>query len=642
MTTTSAPRIARRWLTSVCHPSAGSYIIDPARIERIREQAAGLHNHTDTQLTAEAGRVAAVFRAQPAVCSAEQMIEAFALAYEGIRRVLGLGLYNEQIISGMLLCRGMIAEMATGEGKTLCAALPALFYGLRGQSVHVATPNAYLAERDCELLTPVYRLLSCSVGLLRENGSEDEKRAVYACDIVYGTGYEFGFDYLREQLAGIAQSRNTLGSRYRDVLRGSGGPELGFHARRGVAIIDEIDSVMVDEACIPLIISGAGSPDEKDASLYAEAIRVAKRLREDSDYLIDREAHSVSLTRSGRLKSHEETAGQSPCGLQRSWSVYIEQALQALLLLTRDVDYVADDGKIVLVDGATGRLCPDRNWSEGLHQILEVKENLEHSGELRTAARITRQRYFRMYDMLCGMTGTAMESRWEFWRTYGLRVATVPLRRPLLRKALPARYFADAASKWRAAVEEIARIHATGRPVLIGSRTIENSETLAKLLDEAGVPYQLLNGKQTADEAEIVAQAGRRGAVTIATNMAGRGTDIKLEPGVAEIGGMHLIAVEPNESLRVDRQLIGRVGRQGDPGSYQFFVSADDALLLRFGHRLSQRMKSLPNADGELTVNLSRSVRAAQRRAEAAGRKQRRLLTAADHWRTNDLVNLVK
>ena len=323
---------------------------------------------------------------------------------------------------------------------------------------------------------------------MRENGSEDEKRAVYACDIVYGTGYEFGFDYLREQLAGIAQFRSTLGSRYREVLRGGGGSEHGFHARRGIAIIDEIDSVMIDEACIPLIISGAGSPDKEDAGIYAEALRVAKRLREDSDYLIDREAHAVSLTRSGKLKSHEETAGQSPRGLQRSWSVYVEQALQALLLLTRDVDYVTDDGKIVLVDGATGRLCPDRNWSEGLHQILEVKEDLDHSGELRTAARITRQRYFRMYDMLCGMTGTAMESRWEFWRTYGLHVATVPLRRPLQRKALPARYFADAASKWRAAVAEIGRVHATGRPVLIGSRTIENSETARQAAGRSGHP----------------------------------------------------------------------------------------------------------------------------------------------------------
>ena len=293
--------------------------------------------------------------------------------------------------------------------------------------------------------------------------------------------------------------------------------------------------------------------------------------------------------------------------------------------------------------GRPGRLCPDRNWSEGLHQILEVKENLEHSGELRTAARITRQRYFRMYDMLCGMTGTAMESRWEFWRTYGLRVATVPLRRPLQRRRLPTRFFADAASKWRPRSRRSGASTRAGRPVLIGSRTIENSETLARLLDEARTPYQLLNGKQTADEAEIVARAGQRGAVTIATNMAGRGTDIKLGRGVVEIGGMHLIAVEPNESLRVDRQLIGRVGRQGDPGSYQFFISADDALLLRFGQpSLALRMKSLPQIGGELYVDLSRSVRAVQRKAEAAGRKQRKLLTAADHWRTNDLVNLVK
>ena len=357
--------------------------------------------------------------------------------------------------------------------------------------------------------------------------------------------------------------------------------------------------------------------------------------------LIDNEAHSVTLTQSGKLRSHAEAA-ESPRGLQRSWAVYVEQALQALLLLTKDVDYVTNDGKIVLVDGATGRLCPDRNWSEGLHQVLEAKENLSHSSELRTAARITRQRYFRMYDMLCGMTGTAMESRREFWNTYGLRVTRVPLRRPLRREALAARYFVDAAGKWKAIVEEITRVHATGRPVLVGSRTIENSEALAVRLDEAAIPYQLLNGKQTADEADIVSRAGRRGAVTIATNMAGRGTDIKLEPGVADIGGMHLVAVEPNESLRVDRQLIGRVGRQGDPGSYQFFISADDALLVRFGPDLSTRMKSLPNVGGELAVDLSRHVRAVQKRAEAEGRRQRKLLTAADHWRTNDLVNLVK
>jgi preprotein translocase subunit SecA len=543
----------------------------------------------------------------------------------------------------MLMCRGMIAEMATGEGKTICASLPAVFHALRGQSVHLATPNAYLATRDCELLTPVYRMLDCSIGLLKEGAPEEEKRGVYACDIVYGTGYEFGFDYLREQLAGIARSRGGLGSHYRNILRGSVTSESGYRARHGVAIIDEIDSVMIDEACIPLIISEGGAADkESSAGPYAEAIRIAEQLCEESDYLIDREAHTVSLTKSGRVKAHTELGDESPGELQRAWSVYVEQALQALLVLTKDVDYVTSDGKIVLVDGATGRLCPDRNLSEGLHQILEVKEKLSHTAELRTSARITRQRFFRMYDLLCGMTGTAMESRWEFWRTYGLRVAKVPLRRPLQRKQLPPRYFVDAASKWQAAVDDIKRMHATGRPILVGSRTIENSEVLAKHLDEVGVPYQLLNGKQTADEADVVSRAGHVGAVTIATNMAGRGTDIKLAPGVADMGGLHLLAIEPNESLRVDRQLIGRVGRQGDPGSYQFFVSADDALLLRFGESLSRRMKSMRNLNGEICADLSRSVRIVQKRSEAAGAQQRRLLTAADQWRTNDLVNLVK
>jgi preprotein translocase subunit SecA len=641
MTVSSAPRMTKEWLASLWKRTSGSSVVDPARIAAVRERAAELRSIADSQLTSEAESFAASARLTPTP-SAQQMIDAFALAYEAVRRVLGVELYDQQIISGMLMCRGMIAEMATGEGKTICASLPAIFHALRGQAVHVATPNAYLAERDCELLTPVFQMLHCSAGLLKEGAPEEEKRAVYARDIVYGTGYEFGFDYLREQLAGISHARGSLGLQYRDILRGKVVQQSGYHARRNVAIIDEIDSVMIDEACIPLIISEGGAAEESDASLYAEAIRVAEQLCEDSDYLIDREAHTVSLTKSGKLRAHSDMVAESQGGLQRSWALYVEQALQALLLLTKDVDYVTADGKIVLVDGATGRLCPDRNWSEGLHQILEVKENLSHTGELRTSARITRQRYFRMYDVLCGMSGTAVESRWEFWRTYGLHVAKVPLRRPLQRKMLPPRYFTDADGKWRAAVDDIKRMHATGRPVLIGSRTIENSEILAKRLDEAGVPYQLLNGKQTADEADIVSRAGHRDAVTIATNMAGRGTDIKLQPGIAEMGGLHLIAVEPNESLRVDRQLIGRVGRQGDPGSYQFFVSADDALLARFGARLARRMRAMPNLNGEICADLSRSVRAVQRKSEAAGAQQRRMLTAADQWRTNDLVNLVK
>jgi preprotein translocase subunit SecA len=636
-------RVAPAWLASLWRGSdSASSAPDQALIGQVRRRAAAQRGLTDDRLTAAARTLAVSMREKPDRCSAEQTAEAFALACEAVRRVHGYDLYDVQILGGMLLCRGMVAELGTGEGKTLLAALPAVYFALCGQGVHVATPNAYLAGRDYELLSPVYRLLGCSSGLLIEHASMEEKRIVYAYDIVYGTGYEFGFDYLREQLARIAHCRGALGQHFQDILHGAAGPDPGLHARRNVAVIDEADSVLIDEACIPLIISEGGAPDEGDAGMYAEALRVAEQLREDADFVLDREAHSVTLTKSGKLRCHAEAVGLSSGGLQRSWSVYVEQALQAKLLMTRDIDYVIAEGKIVLVDGSTGRLCPDRTWSEGLHQILEMKENLTHSGELHTAARITRQRFFRMYDTLCGMTGTAVESRREFWKAYRLRVATVPYRLPLRRQALPPRYFIDGASKWRSAVQEIARIHATGRPVLIGSRTIENSETLARQLDEAGVPYQLLNGKQTADEADVVARAGHRGAVTIATNMAGRGTDIKLEPGVADLGGLHLIAVEPNESLRIDRQLIGRVGRQGDPGSHQFFVSADDALLLRFGPSLSRKMKSMPHCDGELAVDLSRQVRAVQRRSEAAGYRQRSLLKAADRWRTDELVNLVK
>jgi preprotein translocase subunit SecA len=631
----------REWIATQSQRLRGTSITDESIIIQVREHAEDLFALTDEQLTGEANTLAAAMRIDPDSCSVGRMVESFALTYEALRRVMGINLYDQQLKSGMLLCRGMIAEMATGEGKTFCASLPAIFYALRGQSVHLATPNIYLAERDCELLTPVFRMLNRTIGILKENAQKEEKRATYACEIVYGTGYEFGFDYLREQLAGISDFRDPLGQRYRNVLRGGAPADSSYHARRGIAIIDEIDSVLVDEACIPLIISEGGAPEGGNAALYAEALRVAEKLQEETDYTVDSEAHGVSLTKSGKQRAHE-LASTSFRGLQRSWGLYVEQALQATLMLIKDIDYVVSDDKIVLVDGATGRLCPDRNWSEGLHQILEVKENLKQSEELRTAARITRQRYFRMYDMLCGMTGTAMESRSEFWRTFGLKVEKVPLRIPLKRIAMPARYFTDSASKWRAVVEDIRRMLTTGRPVLIGSRTIENSEVLAKHLDEAGLPYQLLNGKQTADEAEVVSRAGYRGTVTIATNMAGRGTDIKLQPGIAEIGGIHLIAIEPNESIRVDRQLIGRVGRQGDPGSYQFFVSADDALLQRFGQHLSKRMKTMPNVEGEIMTDLSRQVRAVQIKCENSGCKQRKMLTAADKWRTNDLVNLVK
>jgi preprotein translocase subunit SecA len=324
------------------------------------------------------------------------------------------------------------------------------------------------------------------------------------------------------------------------------------------------------------------------------------------------------------------------------WSDLVQQALQALFRLRRDIDYVVAGDKVVIVDAATGRLCPDRAWRNGLQQLLEVKEGLPITPARGTAARITRQRYFRLYQQLAGMTGTAADSAAEFRETYGLRVAVIPTRLPCRRLMLPDRMFLDAESRWRAVEREIARLHQTGRPVLVGCRTIENSEQLARRLDRSGIGYQLLNGMQTAAEAEVIARAGRRGAVTIATNMAGRGTDIKLEPGVAELGGMHLVSVERNESQRVDRQLIGRVGRQGDPGSYQFFLSTDDPLFMRFAPDLCQQIKSSNHTNGEVQRNFSRQVRAAQKRSEAAGRTTRKELAAADHWFCDELGGLLQ
>ena len=453
--------LAQTWLPPLGRRVVGPAPSDRSLVDLVRQRAGELRQDTDDSLKADARTLATTLRANDAHWSADHLVQAFALAYEAVRRVHSKELYSEQILAGILLAHGTIAELETGEGKTLSGVAPAVLLGLTGQGVHVATPNAYLAERDYELLLPVYQLLGVTSGLLTENAPAEAKRAAYACDITYGTGYEFGFDYLREQLAQIHKSRDTLGQRFHEMLRGMGSTGPEWKARRGVAIIDEIDSVLIDEACMPLILSEGGPSSGGDAALFVEALRVADRLREDVDYVIDPESHAVTLTEPGKARSHAEAAIPSAAGLQRSWTIYIQQALQSRLMIVRDIDYVVDDGKVVIVDGSTGRLCPDRTWSDGLHQMLEAKENLTSSGEQRTAARITRQRYFRMYDTLCGMTGTAVEAQREFWKTYELRVVTVPPRLPTQRRALPSRYFLDMDAKWRAVVEDIQQVHAT-------------------------------------------------------------------------------------------------------------------------------------------------------------------------------------
>jgi preprotein translocase subunit SecA len=414
-------------------------------------------------------------------------------------------------------------------------------------------------------------------------------------------------------------------------------------ARRGFAIIDEIDSVLIDEACTPLILADGTAETAVAASTYEQAMHVAATLIAERDFVINRKkTGGLTLTEQGHRRCYEAIGSEPTPAVSGPWADSIRQALVALHTLSRDVDYVVRDGRLVFVDRATGRLCPDRKWNSGLQQLLEVKEGLALTLDQPTAARITRQRFFTRYTRLAGMTGTAAESARELRDTYALRVVAIPPRLPSRRSMAPDRVFVDELSRWRAVEVEIARLHATGRPLLVGCRTIDKSQQLAARLNRCRIEFQLLNGKQTAAEAEVIARAGRQGAVTIATNMAGRGTDIKLEPSVAGLGGLHLIGIEHNDSRRVDRQLTGRVARQGDPGSCQFFVSADDDLVRRYGPELGERIQSSPQVAGEISADLSRELRCVQYRAEAAACRLRRELAAADAWLCDELGELMQ
>jgi preprotein translocase subunit SecA len=637
-------------LWSIVRPRTGPQEV----LEAIHAAARTLRALDDASLRSAADRLRAPARSRMDLTRDEVLAPAFALVLESTRRVHGIALFDTQLLAGMAMARGAIAEMATGEGKTLAAALPAMLFSLRDAGVHVATPNAYLAQRDFQRVGPVLQLLGVSVGLVPECDCTpldpragvapagpaeyaNAKRAAYACDVAYATGYELGFDYLRDQLQVISARRTGLGEGPLELLRGLPSRQpLFVQPRRGCAIIDEIDSVLIDEACLPLVLSD-GSESAGRQAAYLEARRLAASLRAGDDFEIDSRARSVALTRAGRQSVYEHYLGRFRFPLNRPWAEYVVQALASQYLYQRDVDYVVQDGRVLLVDEFTGRIFAQRTWRDGLHQAVEAKEGLLTSPEARTAARISRQRFFRLYETICGMTGTASGSRradligtWH--RHFRLAVLPVPLQKPSRRETWPSRFFIDAESKSRAVAAEVVALHRAGRPVLIGSRTIRNSQLLAERLAGEGLPLELLNGRQDRAEAEIIARAGRRGAVTIATNMAGRGTDIVLGPGVAELGGMHVIGLECHESGRIDRQLLGRAGRQGDPGSGRFFISADDPLLLRFAPALSRRMRRMPGQEGEIHVDLSGDVLVAQRAAEAASFAARRRMLVHDRW----------
>ncbi len=551
------------------------------------------------------------------------LVRCFALAREGSRRVLGKRHYRVQLMGGRALVEGWLAEMATGEGKTITAGPPAIAAALAGLAVHVVTVNDYLAERDAEIVRPLYELFGLSVGICRHGETPEARRAAYAADITYGANKEIAFDYLRDRIA-LGRRRGRAGRAVTAMLAG-GAPQPLLLRGLGFAIVDEADSVLVDEARTPLIISAdAGGGEE--AATYATALEIATQLSEGPHYEVMRARRLVRLTEAGRARVEEASRLRGGLfAIRRAREELAEQALTALHLYHRGQQYVLAEDKVQIVDEYTGRIADGRTWEKGLHQLIETKEGVALTGRRETLARITYQRFFRRYLRLSGMTGTGWELAGELRAVYGLPVVRIPTNRPSLRRDLGARLLPDQGRKWDAVADAAARMSATGRPVLVGTKSVEASEALSARLGAKGLDHTVLNAHFDKEEAEIVARAGEPARVTVATNMAGRGTDIHLAEGVREAGGLHVIVAEYHDSPRIDRQLIGRGARQGDPGSFEAIVAADDELFrLHGGGRLARLARLLPGGG----VALLRRI--AQWRAEARNAATRRQTLRSD------------
>jgi len=508
----------------------------------------------------------------------DQAGRVFAIVREVAGRRLGMRHFDVQLVGGWVLLNGMVAEMQTGEGKTLTATLPAVTVALTGVPVHIITVNDYLAQRDAEWMGPVYKALGLSVGTIVQGMGVEERRRAYRCDVTYCTNKEIVFDYLKDRLE-MGRRPGAIEGKLGRLATGT--PRFGGLRLRGLCfgIVDEADSVLIDEARTPLIISGQGDPSY-EAGVYAQAIGLAGRLVQGEEYQVDFAKRDIDLTDEGksRLESFAATAGGFWSGRLRREEI-VRKALTALHLFLKDKHYVIKEGKIQIVDEYTGRIMPSRSWEGSLHQLIETKEGCEITVETETMARISYQRFFRRYLTLGGMTGTAREAAREFWSVYRLKVVALPTNKPLRRRSLGLHIFRTAHEKWEAVVRRIREMHGLGRPVLVGTRTVADSERLSGRLAEAGLPHRVLNALQDREEAEIVALAGQEKQITVATNMAGRGTDIKLELGVQDLGGLHVIATERHDAHRIDRQLFGRCGRQGEPGTYEAFASLEDELL---------------------------------------------------------------
>ena len=545
--------------------------------------------------------------------------EAFAVVREAARRTIGLRHYDTQLIGGIVLHRGGIAEMANGEGKTLVATLPTYLNALDGKGAHVVTINDYLARRDRDWMGPVYEFLGLSIGVIQNQMDNVSRREAYQCDIIYGTNNEFGFDYLRDNMAPTKEDQVQRGFNY--------------------AIVDEVDSILIDEARTPLIISG---PAERSTELYDQIDKIIPRLKKgkkeedekDYDYEIDEKDQTVALTERG-IEKAEKLLGVKDIyqADDPKLATHIHQAIRAHELYERDRDYLIKDGEVVIIDEFTGRLMPGRRWSDGLHQAVEAKEGVRIRNENQTLATITLQNYFRMYNKLAGMTGTASTEADEFKKIYNLDVVTIPTNEPSMRQELSDRIYQKERAKFEAVIKEIEKLYREERPVLVGTRSVEKSEFLSKMLRERGIPHYVLNAKYHEKEAQIVAQAGQRRAVTIATNMAGRGTDIKLEDGVEALEGLFVIGTERHESRRIDNQLRGRSGRQGAPGAAQFYVCLQDELMRIFGsERIASLMERLKIPEDEPIEHpwVTRALERAQQQVERRNFEIRKQLLEYD------------
>ncbi len=597
-----------------------------ALIPKIAALEPELMELTDQQLRKRS--LSVQYRAKSGVPLSRLLVEGFALVREAGRRTVELRHFDVQLLGGIAMFNRSIVQMQTGEGKTLAATLPMYLHALSGKGCLLATVNDYLARRDAEWMTPIYKALGLTVGVIETQMQRPQRRKAYQCDVIYGTAKEFGFDFLRDRLL-----LRRISEGQGDLLGGMLGQQGGQKDEKAVqrdpyfALVDEADSILIDEARTPLIISAIPTEEQRlEAESYKWTATVIDQFIEDEDYEYDHEKRTAELTREGRRKARvlPKPADLDTVGMVNIYQ-YVERAIIVHREYHEDRQYVIRDGEVVIVDEFTGRLAEGRKWREGIHQAVEAKAGVEVTVATGQAARITVQDFFLRFEKLAGMTGTAMGSARELRKIYRTHVLPIPTNRPEIRQALPVRVFSTAEAKWEAVVEEISQLHAEGRPLLVGTRSIDKSEILAKLLKLRGIEHEVLNANHIEAEADIVARAGLRDKVTVSTNMAGRGTDIRLGDGITEIGGLHVICTEMHDSSRIDRQLIGRCGRQGDPGTYRQYLALDDELLASgLGPEKGRKFKELGEATEAEFNHLARFFSKAQKKVERRHFRQRR------------------